>query len=171
MPRLSTLPEDEKIILEKAIHWKNYLFPTALLCICSFSMIFRIYFRETSLLNRILGFRLMTEKYQLLLSDMEIVLIGAFAAWCILTIIRISAIRYYVTDRRVISISGILNRNSRKMLVSRIETVYLNQNLYERLFNCGDVLCVAPGSQIFLDDVSDAEGFRDAVLNLTNNKR
>ncbi len=54
------------------------------------------------------------------------------------------------------------------MLISRCEMVYMNQNVYERMFNTGDILAVSAGANIFLDDVYNALKFKETVLEEMN---
>ena len=170
MKRFETL-ENERIIVEQGIHWKNYLAPMALMSICVFSLIFRAYFPEVSLINRALDGTVVPARYQPVLSGAEIALLGALALACVVSMIRTSLVRYYITDKRVVAVSGLLTINTSEMLLERIESVYIKQNIYERLYDCGDVLCVAPGSQVFLDDVADAGAFRNTILNMTRQSK
>ena len=78
----------------------------------------------------------------------------------------ISYIHYYLTNKRVISTSGVINRNFAEMLLSRVEMVYLNQNAYERMYSCGDILCVSAGASLFLDDVKNALRFKQMLMEL-----
>lgn len=163
MKRFETL-EGETILAEEPIHWKNYLIPFLLLCVCTFSLLFRAYYPRESLINGIARSELIPARFQPLFSALEIAALAVLALTGIISVIRTSMTRYYVTDRRVVAVSGVIAISVQEMFIDRMETVLIHQSPYERIYGCGDVVCVAPGSQVFLDDVKDAEAFRRLLL-------
>lgn len=165
-----TLLDGETVILEDTIHFKNYIIPASLLSVCTFSVIFRAFFTRVSLVNRVLGTTLVPAHIQPWLSLAEIGILTFLSGLSIISMLRTSMIRYYITDKRVVAVSGLIETNYQEMMLSRIETVILHQNIYERMYACGDVLCVAPGSQVFLDDVRDAVRFKQTLLGLISDR-
>lgn len=163
MKRLE-LMDDERIILEEPIHWKNYLLPMTALGSGTFITAVRIYLDDKSVINKITGAMTISPEMNSAIVKMEVAIILAIMLVALIKMIQISYIKYYLTNKRIISTSGVLNIRQEEMLLSRCETVYITQSAYERIYNCGDLLCVAPGSQIYLDDVKDARGFKQAIL-------
>ena len=159
------LLEDEQIILEKPIHWKNYIVIGGLfLALCIF-FIFRTANTSWSLLNALAGQKIVGPEVARLLSFLEAM---AFAVLMGIVFIRIAAImciRYYVTNRRIIKTTGFFTIVNEEMMLMRCETVYLKSSIYERIFDCGDIFCLAPGSNIYLDDVPQPEEFKRTILN------
>lgn len=160
--------DGEVILIEEPIHWKNYILPATLLAICVFGMLFRAYFPKESLLNALLKANYIDAETQKIITGSEILFMAVFALQAFVKIMRVSYVRYYVTSKRIISITGILNINIQEMLISRCEMVYMNQNVYERMFNTGDILAVSAGANIFLDDVYDALRFKEIILEEMN---
>ena len=162
--------EDEQILIEEPIHWKNYILPSVLLCICTFGMLFRAYFPKESLINALMHGNYIDAQMQKILTGGEILIMAVFALEAFIKIMEVSYVRYYVTDKRIVAIAGILNLRIQEMLISRCEMVYMNQSIYERMFNTGDILAVSAGANIFLDDVYDALTFKQVVLEEMNKK-
>lgn len=160
--------EGEEILIEEPIHWKNYILPSILLGICTFAMLFRAYFPKESLINALLHGCYIDAEMQKILTGGEILFLAFFALQAFVKMMEVSYVRYYVTSKRIISISGILNIRIQEMLISRCEMVYMNQNVYERMFNTGDILAVSAGANIFLDDVYNALKFKETVLEEMN---
>ena len=165
------LMEDETILSEEPIHWKNYI--TALLsaALCFTLILIRGRFMSFSFMNHYLGKTVVPVNIQVLLSKIELVILGLFILSSILKIIRIGYIRYYLTNKRIITVSGILNVTFQEMLIDRIEMVFLHQNVYERMYSCGDILCVSAGTKLFMDDVKNAVAFKQRIMNLMAQKK
>lgn len=158
------LLEDEHVLIDEPIHWKNYLSALLTMALGVFLMMVRWNLRDMSLVNRLAGKVLIDGPANRLIVLLEMfILTGLFLAAFVRTV-DISYIHYYVTDRRIISTSGVINRQFSEMLLSRCEMVYLTQNAYERMYNCGDILCVSAGAQLFLDDVKDAVRFKQTLM-------
>lgn len=156
--------QDETILVEQPIHWKNYIMPLLSIVLCLTAIFIRGLHKEYSIVNDLLSYSLIPTHTQIVLSKVELVILGLLILGSILKMLSISYIRYYLTNKRVIYVSGIIQVTSQEVLIEKIEMIYLNQNAYERIFGCGDILCVTAGAPIFLDDVKNAVAFKQTVL-------
>lgn len=156
--------EGENIIVQESIHWKNYILPGLLTLVSFVSLVFRSYFMDVSLINRIVGEGVVPPGMQKYLSFIEVLFLGFLTVEGAVALVRISFVRYYITSKRIVSTSGILRRNISEMFLDKCEMIYLNQSIYERLFRTGDILVVSAGAHLFLDDVYDALRFKQVVL-------
>lgn len=162
--------ENEEILIEESMHWKNFIVPS--LCIMALMALFyiRITYDTANL------FDLMARHYgihsgyvvnihtQHNLSCVEATIMVFAIMVFIVKMIRVLYTRYYVTNLRIIAISGIVHRRFQEMLMYKCEMVYLNQSLWERIFNSGDILCIAAGADIYLDDVKKAVIFKQKII-------
>lgn len=163
MHRFDPLP-GERIIVSENIHWKNYIFPGLLAVVCLVSLVFRACFLDVSLVNRIVGSEVVPARWQARISLAEVVFLGILTLLSVAAMIRTAYKSYYLTTMRLIATSGVFRRYIGEMLLDKCETICLNQTVYERLFGTGDILAVAPGSHLFMDDVRHALAFRQTVL-------
>lgn len=70
-----------------------------------------------------------------------------------------------VTTQRVIAKRGWIARKTTEISLGRVEGVEINQTIFERMFNFGDILVSGVGShKARIDDVSDPMSFRKALL-------
>jgi len=70
-----------------------------------------------------------------------------------------------VTTQRVIAKRGWIARRTTEISLGRVEGVEINQTIFERMFNFGDILVSGVGShKARIDDVSDPMSFRKALL-------
>ena len=53
-----------------------------------------------------------------------------------------------LTDRRIITKSGLISRNTVEMNLAKIESIHVNQGLLGRILNYGDVTVVGTGSSL-----------------------
>lgn len=156
--------EGESIILEQPKHWKNYIFPFAESLLFFILAAIRASRYDCSLVNRLMHQAIINEKTQVLLSVIECVTLVLLLFKQIKIMIDVAYTRYYVTNRRVVSVAGFLEVNVLEMMTNRIETVSMKQSAYERLFSSGDILLVSAGATVYLDDVYDARDFKQKIL-------
>ena len=166
MSKRIELLEGETILVDEPIHWKNYLTALLTMALGMFLMLVRLNLRHTNLINYFYGKRVVYGMANKVLVIVEVVLLAVLVLSAFLRTVDISYIHYYLTNKRVISTSGVINRNFAEMLLSRVEMVYLNQNAYERMYSCGDILCVSAGASLFLDDVKNALRFKQMLMEL-----
>lgn len=158
------LLEDEKILIEEPIHWKNYILPFTGIVATVYLMITRLINPDFSITNAVVGEQVISGDVQGLLTKIEALILALFTALLYLRVLQTMYIRYYITTKRIISVSGILTVMFQEMLISRCEMVYLNQSVTERLFESGDILCVSAGATILLDDVYEAVKFKQTIM-------
>lgn len=170
MKRFEPLP-DENVIIQEPKHWKNYIIPTLVAAACTVLLIMRAQRPTLNLISLLSGLEPVPEDLQRTINFIEAFLLSVLAGLSYLQIIRTAYVRYYVTDKRIITISGIIAVTYQEMLLSHCEMVYLNQNIYERLFRAGDVLCVSAGAKLLLDDVYEAVRFKQTILKLLTEKK
>lgn len=164
MNRFELLP-DEKIVIETPKHWRNYILPALTCALCLAAVWFRLRDPMSNVVNRFYPGTI-PQKAVLVLSFAEAgVLLILLAALCF-TMVDTAYTRYYVTNKRIISVSGWFSVRIIEMRIDRVETVSLSQRPGERIFNSGDILCVCPGASICLDDVYDARRFRQTVMRM-----
>ena len=156
--------DGEHIIVEEPIHWKNYLLPAAVMSLSLTLFLIRVHFEDYSVTNAILGWQLVTGSWITLVTVFEELLLCAVMLSMFAKIVTISYTKYYLTNKRIISISGVFSINFQEMILSRCEMVFLHQNAYERIYNCGDILCVSAGASLFMDDVRDALRFKQTIM-------
>lgn len=164
------LLENEHVLIDEPIHWKNYLSALLAMALCVFLVLVRLHLRDVSLVNHFTHKMLIPAGANTIIVLIELILLGLLILTAFVRIVDISYIHYYVTDKRIVATSGVINRQFSEMLLNRLEMVYLNQNAYERMYSCGDILCVAAGSSLFLDDVKDAMAFKQRLMQLLSER-
>lgn len=169
MDRFDLLP-GEHIVLTSRIHWKNHIFPGMMLALTVAAAVLAGICHQKDMLEVITGGQLPHDIRRALM-----LCIWAFITFAVLRL-AVSMLnnvftRYYVTDRRIIAARGFLNITILEMDLDRCETVTLTQNLYERLFNTGDVTAVSAGASIYMDDVRNAMQFRMTVVEMMTKRR
>ena len=165
------LLEDEEVLIQEPIHWKNYIKPAVVMTMTLFLFLIRITWERYSIINEIAGRQIISDYWVVFISTVEELTFILLFMMMFSKVVTISYTRYYVTNLRIISISGVVNVYYQEMLLSRCEMVYLNQSAYERMYNCGDILCVSAGAQLFLDDVKDAVNFKQTILGILTQRK
>jgi membrane protein YdbS with pleckstrin-like domain len=166
MARRFELLDGDRIIREEHIHWKNYLSSLLTVALCLVLVLVRMRFRSFSFINMLCGMNIVGPELNSIIIALEgvLLLVAIFAA--LFRLMQVNYIKYYLTNRRIIITSGIVSRNFEEMLLEKCEMVYLHQNPYERMYDCGDIVCVSAGGSIMLDDVREALAFKKAVLEM-----
>ncbi len=78
--------------------------------------------------------------------------------------IRRRVTEFAVSNRRVLIRTGIIRRDSIEMLLEKIENITVRQNLWDRLFNAGDITIQGTGGgEEFFDDIRDPLVLRTQV--------
>lgn len=170
MKKRIELLEGERIIIDEPIHWKNYLSSLLTMALGVFLILVRLDNKDASILNWIMHRQVLTPGQMRYVVTAEIVMLGLLIAGAFVRTVDISYIHYYVTNKRIIATSGVINRQFSEMLLNKCEMIYLNQNAYERMYSCGDILCVTAGSSLFLDDVKDAVAFKQRLMQLLSER-
>jgi uncharacterized membrane protein YdbT with pleckstrin-like domain len=66
----------------------------------------------------------------------------------VIALIRRLTTELVLTDRRIITKSGLISRNTVEMNLAKIESIHVNQGLLGRILNYGDVTVVGTGSSL-----------------------
>lgn len=79
--------------------------------------------------------------------------------WCLLPFLRWATTTYTVTNRRLITRSGILTKTGRDLPLIRVNDVSYERSLLDRILGCGtlNIQTAADQGVIVLDDVPDVE--------------
>jgi uncharacterized membrane protein YdbT with pleckstrin-like domain len=84
----------------------------------------------------------------------------------LIDIVRWSREAYYVTNRRVIHVSGVFNKKVLDSSLSKINDVILNQSWLGRLLNFGTIKILTATDEVvnLLDRINNPIGFKRAML-------
>lgn len=88
--------------------------------------------------------------------------------WCLVPFLRWATTTYTLTTRRLVTRSGILNRRSHDLPLSRVNDVSSERGLTDRLFGCGTLVVstAAEGGTIVLVDVPEVEHVHQTMTEL-----
>jgi uncharacterized membrane protein YdbT with pleckstrin-like domain len=102
--------------------------------------------------------------------QLGIVVVGALLAlwWTVIPFLRWRATTYTLTDRRLVTRSGILNRSSVDLPLSRVNDVASERSLGDRMLGCGTLKVQTAGDAgvVVLVDVPDVERLHQAMAQL-----
>lgn len=171
MAKRFELLEGETIIIHEPVHWKNYIGPATVALFGAIGVILRMKYPHVSIAGKLVGKDFIDADFQSFLSFSEGLVLSVLTAFAYLRVLQTAYIRYYVTNKRIISVSGIIAITFSEMLISRCEMVFLHQGVAERIFDSGDILCVSAGASIKLDDVFHAVRFKQTILAEMNSIR
>ena len=162
-----TLFPDEKVITTTSLHWVNLVIPFTALIICLFSLFLRLRYINLCLINEAALKPLISLEYQkyLVIATIAVLLLIIFLS--LINIFSSLLTRYYITNKRIITLSGILTIRMSEMLLDRCETVNLSQNILERMLDCGDIMIISAGSNLFLNDVPNVNSFRLTIMHMS----
>ena len=125
------LQPDEKVIYATSLHWLVYLRAILLLIVAGACLIVSGMFPEPSVK---LALTIVAALFGL------IALLSGLSAF-----IRRSTTELAVTDRRVIFKTGVFQRHSMEMNLSKVETVGVNQSILGRILGYGTVMVRGTG--------------------------
>jgi uncharacterized membrane protein YdbT with pleckstrin-like domain len=82
-----------------------------------------------------------------------------FLWWCLVPFLRWRTTTYTITNRRLITRSGILSRTGKDLPLIRINDVSYDRSLMDRILGCGtlNIQTAADNGTISLNDVPDVE--------------
>lgn len=100
--------------------------------------------------------------YLISLASIILFLTGIFSA--AVTYIKIKTFEFAVTNKRVLIKHGILRTQSFEIMLNKVEAIYVEQNIIERIVNSGTIIIKGTGgSQNPLRNVDNPFQFRIAV--------
>lgn len=95
------------------------------------------------------------------LGRLVVIVIGVVLAiwWCLLPFLRWATTTYTLTDRRLITRSGILTKTGRDLPLIRINDVSYESSLFDRMLGCGTLIIqtAAEQGETVLEDVPDVK--------------
>ena len=104
------------------------------------------------------------------LGQVAIALVGLVLAiwWCVLPFLRWRTTTYTLTNRRLITRSGVLNKVSLDLPLARVNDVASERSLLDRVFGCGtlNVQTASEGGTITLVDVPEVEVVHQTMTEL-----
>lgn len=68
----------------------------------------------------------------------------------IIAIFGTKGIEYGITNRKLISKKGLIFRESAELKLNKVESVYIRQGIFGRMFGCGSVYAKGTGSSVVL---------------------
>lgn len=89
-----------------------------------------------------------------------IIIAGVLAIWwCVVPFLRWRSTTYTVTNRRLITRTGILNKTGKDLPLARINDVSYERSLTDRMLGCGtlNIQTAAEGGVITLHDIPDVQ--------------
>lgn len=170
MKRFELLP-DETLLICQPKHWRNVIMPFLTIGLSFFVLFNRILQPELNVINGIIRRDLVPESVNKIFVAIEAITALAVIFVMVYKILSFSYTRYYVTDRRIIAISGMLEVSYQEMLLNKCEMVYLHMDVVENIFSSGDIVCVSAGTNIVLNDVYNAVAFKQEILKLISERR
>lgn len=164
--RFSLFPE-EKVITTTSLHWINLVMPGITIIICLILLFWRLRYINLCLINEMALKAIIPPPYQRYAVIISIVAFLLIILMSLVNIISSLLTRYYITNKRVITISGILTVRMSEMLLDRCETVNLSQNILERMLDSGDIMIISAGANLFLNDVPHVNSFRLTIMRMS----
>ena len=148
------LGEDEHIVLELHPHWKALLFPALVLPLVVGIGSF-LWF-EIPDHHRFSGFGHWA---------VFVVAVLAVIFWSIVPFLRWRTTLYVLTNRRLITRSGILSRQGRDMPLTRVNDASFSHGVIDRMLGCGTLVIESAGErgQLVLSEVPRVESVQREV--------
>jgi uncharacterized membrane protein YdbT with pleckstrin-like domain len=145
------LSEDEQVVLETHPHWKTLVVP----------------FLELLVVLAVAGFLLAQDWWPRWITVVIALLFGLVLFG--VPFLRWRTTLFVITNRRVVTRSGILTRTGRDVPLNRINDVTFTENLLERVLRCGTLLVESAGErgQVVLTDVPRVAEVQHQLYELT----
>jgi uncharacterized membrane protein YdbT with pleckstrin-like domain len=141
------LGEDEEIVLELHPHWKKLILPALVVPVSVFLGVY-------------LYFLLDDQGFQGFLRWVVIAAVAlALLFWSVIPFLRWRTTLYVLTNRRLITRSGILSRQGRDMPLTRVNDASFSHNVIDRMLGCGTLIIESAGErgQLVLSAVPNVE--------------
>lgn len=119
MKKRIELLEGERILIDEPIHWKNYLSSLLTMALGVFLILVRLDDKDASVLNWIMHRQILTPEHMRYVVTAEIAMLALLIAGAFVRTVDISYIHYYVTNKRIIATSGVINRQFSEMLLNK----------------------------------------------------
>jgi uncharacterized membrane protein YdbT with pleckstrin-like domain len=151
------LGEDEHVSMTLRPHWKELFWPVVVLLVIS---------PVTSFVAAKVPDSSAQEWLRLALGVVALLVVARVTVWPFLRWLTTS---YVITDRRIITRSGIFARHGRDMPLSRVNDVSFDHaSIFERILGCGTLVVESAGErgQLVLRDVPHVEEVQRDVYRL-----
>lgn len=141
------LGEDERVVTHTRTHWKSLIGPVLVLLIAV---------GAASFLAAIIPDGGMQTIIRLVIAGIALI---AALLWTVRPFLNWYFETYTLTNRRMITRRGILNRSGRDIPLMRINDVSYEHGLIDRLLRCGTLVIqsASEGGQVVLDDIPHVE--------------
>jgi uncharacterized membrane protein YdbT with pleckstrin-like domain len=151
------LADDEEVVMALRPHWKVMVWPVIVLLVASPVVTYLITVVPDSSARPWLR--------------LVILIIGLIVVlrWTVVRFLRWITTSYVITDRRIITRTGIVARTGRDMPISRVNDVtFSHSGLLERILRCGTLVVESAGErgQLVLSDVPHVEEVQRDVYRL-----
>lgn len=139
----SILLPNEQVLAVAKIHWIIYLTPSILVLLALGGSLYSILplFGLSSVMSSSDARAVSTASFMMC----------GFPFWVIAGVGLIRAFllarftEFALTDKRVIGKTGLIKRNSLELVLGKVESISVNQNLFGRIFNCGTLVVTGSG--------------------------
>jgi uncharacterized membrane protein YdbT with pleckstrin-like domain len=151
------LADDEEVVMALRPHWKLMVWPVIVLLVTSPVVTYLVTKVPDNAARPWLRWAL--------------VIIGVIVVlrWTVVRFLRWITTSYVITDRRIITRTGIVARTGRDMPISRVNDVtFSHSGLLERILRCGTLVVESAGErgQLVLTDVPHVEEVQRDVYRL-----
>jgi len=161
--------EGERTLYCGRIHFKNYMAPAAALLALTAIFFTRAANHDGTtaieMAAALTGVPSLIPPHgvKIMLLTLEQILTAIFMAHFCGRMARLSAIRYRITDRRLMRTTGWLTTNVTQVSLQRCRMVNVKQNVIEKIFRTGDVTVATTEGTIYLEDVPDVQRFAEII--------
>lgn len=95
-------------------------------------------------------------------------LLVVLVVWVLKPVVEWATTEYVITNRRIITRSGIVARSGRDMPMSKVNDVQFSSSVVDRLFRCGTITIESAGenSGVVMEKVGDVERIQREVARL-----
>lgn len=129
------LGEDEQIVHELHPHWKALVLPALSVPVVVFVVVYLYFLLDTR------GFQ----------GYLRWFVVGAgvlaLVFWALIPFLRWRTTLYVLTNRRLITRSGILSRQGRDMPLTRVNDASFSHNVIDRMLGCGTLIIESAGER------------------------
>ena len=162
-----TLAPGEKMLFASGIHWKDYVIPLTVIFLAALLSMTSIASRRPltqGLLDALGSPQFFADAHSAaLLTAVERLTLLVLAIHAIRKAVTLAFTGYFVTDRRVIRMTGWLNTLTTEIRIERCKVMDVKQNIIEKIFATGDVLITTAETSLLLEDVPQVRTFARTI--------
>ncbi len=128
------LTREEHVVFEAHYHWCVWILPIIGFLLCSGPLLFVLHYAPSDEVADHLGF------------PCAMFLLGLWIL--IYTYIKTTTDEFAITNQRLIIKTGVISRSTLELNLTKVETITVSQNIFDRIFNCGQIAIKGTGSTI-----------------------